>query len=168
MRLVFLPAYSPDLNPIKEAFSAIPAWIWKNTDYVIGELTGREQGDPYKMIWDAVFSVTPEKALGWFQHSSYIAWSSYVVIQRMLVTIAVPVYPQRLFARMHQAEAQHRSWDGITIRGAITDGTKLSPSLQKIEPTYCYEISCNGYLSHQLSKMLDIDQQLWWQWNHCL
>ncbi|KAF8239760.1 hypothetical protein L208DRAFT_1236113 [Tricholoma matsutake] len=73
MCLVFLPAYSPDPNPIKEAFSAIKAWIWKNRDYVIGELTGREQGDPYKMIWYAVFSITPEKALGWFQHSSYIA-----------------------------------------------------------------------------------------------
>ena len=54
MGLVFLPAYSPDLNPIEEAFSAIKAWIWKNRDYVIGELTGGEQGDPYKMIWDAV------------------------------------------------------------------------------------------------------------------
>src|SRR6267154_3269076 len=30
MHLVFLPAYSPDLNPIEEAFSAIKAWIRRN------------------------------------------------------------------------------------------------------------------------------------------
>ena len=73
MRLVFLPAYSPDLNPIEEAFSAIKAWIRNNRDYVLGELTGGAHGDPYKMLWDAVFSVTAEKAMGWFRHSGYIA-----------------------------------------------------------------------------------------------
>jgi hypothetical protein len=73
MRLVFLPAYSPDLNPIEEAFSAIKAWIRANRDYVFGEVTGRAHSDPYKMLWDAVFSVTLEKAIGWFRHSGYIA-----------------------------------------------------------------------------------------------
>ncbi|KAJ2932941.1 hypothetical protein H1R20_g4170, partial [Candolleomyces eurysporus] len=38
MRLVFLPAYSPDFNPIEEAFSAIKAWLRANRDYVRGEL----------------------------------------------------------------------------------------------------------------------------------
>ena len=73
MRLIFLPAYSPDLNPIEKAFSAIKAWIRANRDYVQGELTGGAQGDPYRMLWDAVFSVTSENALGWFCHSGYIA-----------------------------------------------------------------------------------------------
>ena len=73
MRLVFLPAYSPDLNPIEEGFSAIKAWIRANRDYVLGEITGGAHGDLYKMLWDAVFSVTPEKALGWLRHSGYIA-----------------------------------------------------------------------------------------------
>lgn len=66
MRLVFLPSYSPDLNPIEEAFSAIKAWVRNNRDYVNGELRGGWQCDPYKMLWDAVFSITPAKALGWF------------------------------------------------------------------------------------------------------
>jgi hypothetical protein len=73
MHLIFLSAYSPDLNPIEEMFSAIKAWIWANRDCVLGEMKGGEGCDPYKMIWDAVFTVTPEKALGWFRHSSYIA-----------------------------------------------------------------------------------------------
>lgn len=73
MRIVFLPAYSPDLNPIEEAFSAIKNWIRTNRDYVLGEIVGGNNGNAYKMLWDAIFSVTPEKALGWFRHSGYIA-----------------------------------------------------------------------------------------------
>jgi hypothetical protein len=74
MRIVFLPAYSPDLNPIEEAFSSIKSWIRTNRDYVLGEIAGYG-GEPFKVLWDpdAVFSVTPEKALGWFRHSVYIA-----------------------------------------------------------------------------------------------
>lgn len=72
MRLVFLPAYSPDLNPIEEAFSSIKAWIRANRDYILGELVGRHV-DAYRLLWDAVFSVTAEKVYGWFRHSGYIA-----------------------------------------------------------------------------------------------
>ena len=71
MQLVFLPAYSPDLNLIEEAFSPIKAWIRKNRDYVLGEITGTH-GNSYKMLWNAVFSVTPEKTMGRFWHSGYI------------------------------------------------------------------------------------------------
>lgn len=46
MRLVFLPTYSPDLDPIEEGFSAIKAWIQANHDYVLGEITGGAHGDP--------------------------------------------------------------------------------------------------------------------------
>lgn len=54
MQLVFLPAYSPDLNPIEEAFSAIKAWIRAKRDYARGELPGEETYDPYALIWDAL------------------------------------------------------------------------------------------------------------------
>ena len=67
MRLIFLPTYFPDLNPIEEVFSSIKAWIQANQDYVLGEITGAAHADPYKMLWEVVFSVTLEKALGWFQ-----------------------------------------------------------------------------------------------------
>ncbi|KAJ2911978.1 hypothetical protein MD484_g8431, partial [Candolleomyces efflorescens] len=73
MRLVFLPAYSPDYNPIEECFSAIKAWIRANRDYVRGELSGEITCDPYTMLWEAVFdTVTPEKARGWFHDSGYL------------------------------------------------------------------------------------------------
>jgi len=63
MQLVFLPAYSHDLNPIEEAFSAIKAWIQNNRDYVLGETTNAHD-NPYKMIWDAVFIITSREKHG--------------------------------------------------------------------------------------------------------
>jgi len=73
MRLLYLPSYSPDLNPIEEAFSAIKAWLRSNRDYVLGETEG-PACDPYALIWEAVYTViTADKAYGWYQHSEYIA-----------------------------------------------------------------------------------------------
>src|SRR5215469_6939733 len=34
-KVVFLPPYSPDFNPIEEAFSAIKAWLCRNRDFVM-------------------------------------------------------------------------------------------------------------------------------------
>ena len=70
--LFYLPAYSLDLNPIEEAFSSIMAWLCGHCDYVLGEVEGQGR-DPYRVIWEAVHSVTPEDAYGWFQHCEYIA-----------------------------------------------------------------------------------------------
>ena len=70
--LIYLSAYSPDLNPIEEAFSSIKAWLRANHDYVFGEIKG-DNTDPYRVIWEAIHSVTPENAYGWFQHCEYIA-----------------------------------------------------------------------------------------------
>ncbi|THU97006.1 hypothetical protein K435DRAFT_663427 [Dendrothele bispora CBS 962.96] len=73
MRLLYLPPYSPQYNPIEEAFSAIKAWIKNNRDYARGELSGHPTCDPYKMLWSAVFeTVNPEKAEGWYRHSGYM------------------------------------------------------------------------------------------------
>ena len=63
MRLIYLPAYSPDLNPIEEAFSSIKAWLRANRDYVLGEMGG-PGCDPYVLIWEAVYgTVTRPKSI---------------------------------------------------------------------------------------------------------
>lgn len=73
MRLIYLPPYSPDFNPIEEAFSAIKAWIRSNRDYTRSELSGDAGADPYTMIWEAVYtSVTHTKAEGWYRDCGYL------------------------------------------------------------------------------------------------
>ena len=73
MRLLFLPACSPDLNPVEEGFSCVKAWLRLNRAYVLGETEGRAC-DPYALIWEAVYtSITPEKVYGWYRDSEYIA-----------------------------------------------------------------------------------------------
>ena len=72
MRLVYLPPYSPDFNPIEEGFSAMKAWVRRNRDYVNGELTGQPTCDPFAMLWQAVFeTMTPDSIRGWFHDSGY-------------------------------------------------------------------------------------------------
>jgi len=61
--LVFLPSYSPDLNPIEEAFSKI-----KNTVRKAGART-REALDG--VMGEALSAVTLEDAAGWFSHCGY-------------------------------------------------------------------------------------------------
>jgi transposase len=61
--LLFLPSYSPDFNPIEEAFSKIKALVRKEgarVREVLVEAIGR-----------ALASVTPEDAAGWFAHAGY-------------------------------------------------------------------------------------------------
>lgn len=71
MRLEFSPPYSPYFNPIEETFSSIKVWIRRNRDSVRGEMTG-EPHDAHMVLWDAVHSVTAEKAHGWFMHAGYL------------------------------------------------------------------------------------------------
>jgi transposase len=61
--LVFLPSYSPDLNPIEEAFSKIKALVRKAGARVREALV--------EAIGRALAAVTPEDAAGWFIHAGY-------------------------------------------------------------------------------------------------
>ncbi len=61
--LVFVPSYSPDLNPIEEAFSKIKALVRK------AGARGREA--LVEAIGRALAAVTPEDAAGWFAHAGY-------------------------------------------------------------------------------------------------
>ena len=61
--LLFLPSYSPDLNPIEEAFSKIKQLVRK---------TGaRTREALVEAISKALSVVTPEDAAGWFAHAGY-------------------------------------------------------------------------------------------------
>jgi transposase len=61
--LVFLPSYSPDFNPIEEAFSKAKTLVRKEgarVREVLLEAIGR-----------ALAAVTTEDAAGWFAHAGY-------------------------------------------------------------------------------------------------
>jgi transposase len=61
--LVFVPSYSPDLNPIEQAFSKI-----KN---VLRKLGVRTHKALLEAMEEALSKVTPADAAGWFDHCGY-------------------------------------------------------------------------------------------------
>ena len=59
----FLPAYSPDLNPIEEAFSKVKALLRK--------ATARTREELVEAMGEALSAVTSRDAAGWFAHCGY-------------------------------------------------------------------------------------------------
>ncbi|CEL60039.1 hypothetical protein RSOLAG1IB_12299 [Rhizoctonia solani AG-1 IB] len=62
-RLLYLPPYSPELNPIEEAFSTIKAHIRRRRNEVLAAMEASDAAF-YDILWDIVFSVTPQMAAG--------------------------------------------------------------------------------------------------------
>lgn len=67
VRIEYLPPYSPDLNPIEEAFSKIKHFIRHHQEYY-----GATEGDGilFDML-EVLDIITPEDAEGYFQHAGY-------------------------------------------------------------------------------------------------
>jgi transposase len=61
--LVFVPSYSPDLNPIEQAFSKI-----KN---ILRKLGARTHEALLEAMEEALSEVNPADAAGWFDHCGY-------------------------------------------------------------------------------------------------
>ena len=73
MRLLYLPPYSPDFNPIEESFLCIKAWIHSHRDEVLIEMDGGLESRLHEILWEAVFmSVTEDKVQGWFRDCGYL------------------------------------------------------------------------------------------------
>jgi transposase len=60
---LFLPPYSPDLNPIEEAFSKVKGLVRK--------AGVRTRGALEVAVGEAFSAVTPQDAAGWFAHCGY-------------------------------------------------------------------------------------------------
>jgi transposase len=62
-RLLFLPAYSPDLSPIEEAFSKLKAFLRR--------MGARTREALEEAIAQALTAITAQDALGWFKYCGY-------------------------------------------------------------------------------------------------
>ncbi|THU89014.1 hypothetical protein K435DRAFT_678818 [Dendrothele bispora CBS 962.96] len=72
MKLIYLPPYSPDFDPIEEGFRSMKGWMRGNREYVAGELSGLPTADPYAMIWTAVYeAMTPANINTFYNNSGY-------------------------------------------------------------------------------------------------
>lgn len=63
--LVYLPPYSPDFNPIEEAWSKLKAWIRK--------LRARTVDALFNAVESGLERITPADVRGWAMHSGYPA-----------------------------------------------------------------------------------------------
>jgi transposase len=61
--VLFLPAYSPDLNPIEK--------MWSKVKHLLRSAEARNLEDLIKAIRDALASVTAKDAAGWFTSCGY-------------------------------------------------------------------------------------------------
>ena len=61
--LLYLPAYSPDFNPIEEAFSKIKG--------IVRKAQGRTRGAVVQAIGEALDAVSARDARGFFEHCGY-------------------------------------------------------------------------------------------------
>jgi transposase len=59
----FLPAYSPEFNPIEECWSKLKAWLRKQAAQTIEALQDA--------ITEAIQQVTLKDIAGWFRHAGY-------------------------------------------------------------------------------------------------
>jgi transposase len=67
--LWFLPSYSPDMNPIEEAFSKVKA--------LLRQAAARTHEALVAAIWAALRAITPADADGYFTHCGYPALAQH-------------------------------------------------------------------------------------------
>ena len=72
MRVEFLPPYSPDLNPIEQAFSIMKSWLKREENLARMEWSERDDMDVFLRLYKLVFSITSEEAFSFFHHSCYV------------------------------------------------------------------------------------------------
>lgn len=65
-RIEYLPPYSPDYNPIEQAFSVIKAHLRRNG------ISFYQSNALYFEMYEACDKITPEMTWGFFAHSGYM------------------------------------------------------------------------------------------------
>jgi transposase len=69
-RLLYLPDYSPDYNPIESSFPELEEWLRTNGERVDQALDSAE-GTVYDLFWEAIHSITMKNAKAWYRSCGY-------------------------------------------------------------------------------------------------
>lgn len=72
VRLCYLPPYSPDLNPIEEAFSFVKSVLCRDGDLFRSAVASKQTQRIFFEFDCALAAITQEKAEGWMCHSGYL------------------------------------------------------------------------------------------------
>ena len=72
VKLLYLPPYSPDFNPIEECFSYMKAVIRRHGEAFRAVIESKHQAAIAAFLTDTLETVTMRHARGWFQHSNYL------------------------------------------------------------------------------------------------
>ena len=72
MRCIFLPPYSPDMNPIELAFLFMKYNLRRDGHYAHMTMTELDDIEIYKVILKALLAATSEHAFNWYKHCGYI------------------------------------------------------------------------------------------------
>jgi transposase len=72
IKLVYLPPYSPDLNPIEECFAFIKSYIRCRGQEFRDSVESGNKAGPYLYLYAALDKVTPIASRGWFRNSGYL------------------------------------------------------------------------------------------------
>jgi transposase len=72
IRLVYLPPYSPDLNPIEECFSFVKAYIRRSGNVFRDIVEGGDPTEPFLYLYNALELVPLSHCQRWFHDSGYV------------------------------------------------------------------------------------------------
>jgi hypothetical protein len=72
MKIVYLPPYSPDFNPIELAFSAIKAYVRRNGNLIHTAMQDKDDLDVYLFLYQAAFHISGDNIAGFYNHCGYI------------------------------------------------------------------------------------------------
>jgi hypothetical protein len=72
VKLLYLPAYSPDFNPIEECFSYIKHYIRRHGIKFRAAITSGDLALVKMFFYEALDTVTSTAAKGWMTHSGYM------------------------------------------------------------------------------------------------